>query len=97
MTAASVGARFPNDADMPVPDATENDLYFEQFINIPLIRAGRKLQLEFYKDALSPIGVSIQEWRTLLFIVRLKDGHMREIARYGRLDATHTSRAVSRL
>jgi len=87
----------PRVPDNPEHLTPENDPYFEQFLNISLIRAGRKLQLSFYKDAIAPVGLSIQEWRALLFVERLQDAHMRQIARYGRLDATHTGRAVAKL
>ncbi|KMW57916.1 hypothetical protein AIOL_002884 [Candidatus Rhodobacter oscarellae] len=81
---------------MSLPDH-KNDPYFREFINIPLIRASRKMQNAFYRAALAPRGLSIQEWRTLLVCTRLKDDHLRAIARWGVLDATHVSRATASL
>ena len=80
-----------------MPGDPSADVDFNDFINVPLIRAGRRLQLYFYKTALAPINMSIQEWRTLLNLQRLGDTHLRELARYGHLDPTHMSRAATAL
>lgn len=80
-----------------MPTFLDDDAYFERFLNAPLIRAGRKLQQVFYREAIAPTGLSVQQWRTLLIVNRLQEAHMREVARAGFLDATHVSRAVSGL
>ncbi len=78
-------------------DELKKDPYFEEFINIPLIRAGRKLQLAFFREAVAPEGLSIQEFRTLLILSGLQDTHLRELARAGRFDPTHVSRTAAQL
>ncbi len=92
-----MGPRGCGEVADPMQDDARQDDFFDHFINIPLIRAGRKLQLAFFKDAVQPAGLSIQEWRTLLALARLEDTHLRELARQGRLDATHVGRAAAGL
>ena len=79
------------------PDQFSIEEEFDDFINVPLIRAARRLQLHFYKTALMPLDLSIQEWRTLLNLKKLGDTHLRELARFGHLDPTHVSRVAVQL
>lgn len=81
--------------DMSKPQ--DKNYYFERFINVPIIRTGRKLQNMFYREALQPEGISLQEWRVLLNLDGMGDTHLRELARVGHLDPTHTSRTVRAL
>lgn len=70
------------------------DLNFEDFVNIDLNRAMRFLQARFQAEALRDVGLSLQEWRSLLNLARYGDTHLRELARLASLDATHTGRAA---
>ena len=74
-----------------------SDAIFGDFINVPVIRAGRRLQLHFYKTALAPLDMSIQEWRTLYYLEQFGETHLRELARFGHLDPTHVSRTATAL
>ncbi len=72
-------------------------VYFEEFINIPVVRASRRLRNIFFREALQPEGLSVQEWQVLLNLDGIGDTHLRELARTGHLDPTHVSRTARAL
>lgn len=80
-----------------MPHRPRNDLDFDDFVNIDLARAMKRLQSNFQKNALKNAGLTLQEWRSLLNLARFGDTHLRELARLASLDATHTSRAALEL
>ena len=67
------------------------------FLNISMHRATRKLTLMFVRDVLRPEGLTIQEWRSLLYLRKFGNRHLRDLARLAGLDPSHVSKAVADL
>lgn len=67
------------------------------FLNIKMHRATRKLTLMFVRDVLQPEGLTIPEWRTLLYLGKYGDRHLRALARTAGLDPSHVSKAAVEL
>ena len=70
---------------------------FDDFINIDLTRAARRLQRIFLKNVLQAEALSLQEWRVLLNLYRFGSNHVGEIARLASLDPSPLSKAVGAL
>ncbi len=75
----------------------QNKYSIDEVINVVVVRLANKLSLIFYKEALKPTGLSLQEWRTLVNLARIGDCHLRRLARMSGIDPAHTSRSLSLL
>ena len=62
-----------------------------EVVNVGVVRLANKLSLIFFKEALKPIGLSLQEWRTMVNLARVENSHLRKLARLSGIDPAHTS------
>lgn len=75
----------------------QNQYSIEEVVNVGVVRLANKLSLIFYKEALKPTGLSLQEWRTLVNLARTGNCHLRKLARVSGIDPAHTSRSLTLL
>ncbi len=75
----------------------QNQYSVEEVVNVGVVRLANKLSLIFYKEALKPTGLSLQEWRTLVNLARTGNCHLRKLARVSGIDPAHTSRSLTLL
>ena len=67
---------------------------YNDFININLNRATRKLQRIVVRDILQDEGFTVQEWRALLNLAKFGPCHLRELARLACFDPSPLGKAV---
>lgn len=77
-----------------MPEALGDGIDFDDFLNIAMSRATRRLQLMFQREVLRPEDLTIQEWRVLLNLARHGGCHLRELSRLASWDASHVGKAA---
>ncbi len=75
-----------------VPETEIDDI-----LNVRIVRLAAKLSLAFQREALNPVGLTLQEWRLIFGLARFGDTHLRGISRQIQLHAAHASRVAQQL
>ncbi|WP_281018630.1 MULTISPECIES: MarR family transcriptional regulator [unclassified Minwuia] len=75
----------------------DQDIDFDDLLQIQVVTLGNKLGLSILRRALAPKNLSIREWRVIAIMFVFGPGMARQISELTALDPAHVSRTIHQL